>query len=208
MALAMLVAACGGGGSSSSSGAPPTSSPTTAPSTNPSTSPSSSPATFAGGTQTVSMTSSGGTFTITPADASYSGTLTLGANNATNPFNFTLSWATYAQISGGSIPSALPSSIGTALLYFDLNSALTVTFAQTPTLTVSTSGIFPGTSCGFATYENNGGTGYTWQSMTTMGIAEVTPSGGSFSVASTTLPPPNSVDFTAATDQYVAVYCH
>ncbi len=155
----------------------------------------------------MSLTSSGGTFTVSPADATYSGGVTWGANNATSPFNFTLSWATYAQISGASIPPALPSSIGTALLYFELSSSATVTFTQTPGMTMTTSGSFPGTSCGFATYENNG-TGFTWSSMTTMGIAEVTPSGGSFSVPATTLPPPNSVDFAAGAYQYVATYCH
>ncbi len=72
---------------------------------------------------------------------------------------------------------------------------------------MTTSGSFPGTSCGFATYENNG-TGFAWSSMTTMGIAEVTPSGGSFSVPATTLTPPSSVDFTAGAYQYVATYCH
>ena len=199
LALATLIAACGGGGSST---------PATPTTSTPSTSPSASPATFGGGTQTVSMMSSGGTFTISPADATYSGTVTWGANSATNPFNFTVSWATYAQISGASLPSALPSSIGTALLYLAFNPSSAVTFTQTPALTVSTSGSFPGTSCGFATYTNNGGTGYAWSSMTTLGIAEVTPSGGSFSVPATTLPPPNTVDFAAATDQYVVTYCH
>ena len=216
-AAAVVAVGCGGGGSSTSppvaqptnsATSTPSTNPSSSPSTNPSSSPTASPAVFTGGTQTVAFTSSGGTFTLAPADNGYSGTVAWGANNATSGFNFTMSWATLSQITGTFSPGALPASIGTALLYLDFNSTATISFTQTPAMTVSTTGSFPGTSCGFAVFSSQSGSTKTWNSMTSLGIAEVTPSGGSFTVNATTLPAPNTVDFTASTDQYVALYCH
>lgn len=154
------------------------------------------------------MAPTGGTLTITPADNTYSGTVVWGANNSAGSFNFTMSWATFPQITGTFAPGPLSASIGTALLYFDMKSAATVTFTQTPTITVTTTGSFPGTMCGFAPYSNNGGSGQQWNSMTSLGMGEVTPSGGTFTIPAATLTPPNTVDTQANTDQYIAVYCH
>ena len=95
------------------------------------------------------------------------------------------------------------------MLYLDLNSSATVSFTQTPAVTVSTTGSFPGTNCGFAVYTSNNGSGTkVWTSMTALGVNEVSPSGGTYTVPSQTLPAPNTVDFTAAKDFYVALYCH
>lgn len=154
------------------------------------------------------MSPSGGTFTITPPDNTYSGTSVWGANNAGSSFNFTMSWATFSQITGTFAPGQLTASIGTALLYFDMKSAATVTFTQTPAITITTTGSFPGTACGFAPYSNNGGSGQQWNSMTTLGLSEVTPSGGTFTIPAATLTPPNTVDVQANADQYIAIYCH
>lgn len=235
-AASASLAACGGGGgtvtpsttatpSPAASGTPtptpsatatptpastatPTPSATATPTPSATATPTPASAVFTGGTQTVSMPSSGGTFTISPADNTYSGSLTFGANNASSAFTFTASWATFSQITGTFVPGALTSSIGTALLYLDLKSAVTVSFTQTPGATVTTTGSFPGTSCGFAVYSNNTGTGKQWNSMTTLGLSEVTPSGGTFTIPAATLPPPNTVDFQGNTDQYIALYCH
>jgi len=143
------------------------------------------------------------------ADNGYAATLTFGSNDATSNFNLTMSWATFTQITGTFTPGALPASIGTAVLYLDLVSATSVGFTATPGVTVSGSS-FPGTRCGFAFYGNAGsGTGGSpvWNSMTAVGLTEVTLSGGSFSVPAGTLPPPNKVQFDT-TDQYIALYCH
>lgn len=122
-----------------------------------------------------------------------------------------MSWATFAQITGTFAPGALPATMGSALLYLDFNSSSTVSFTQTPAVTVTTAGTFPGTRCDFAVYGQPGsGTGSqpAWFSGTAVGVSEVTPSGGTLSVPAGTLPPPNTVDFHANVDQYIALYCH
>ncbi|HEY9179576.1 MAG TPA: hypothetical protein VIO32_02590, partial [Candidatus Baltobacteraceae bacterium] len=131
--------------------ATPTPGSTATPTPSSSSSPSSS-AVFNGGTQTQSFTSAGGSFSLSPADNTYTATVTFGSNNATAAFSFTMSWATFAQISGTFAPGALPSTIGTALVYLDFKPAVNVSFSQTPALTVTTTGTFPGTKCDFAVY--------------------------------------------------------
>lgn len=156
------------------------------------------------------MSTSGGAFTVS-ADATYSGTITWGSNNAGSSFNFTTSWATYAEITGTFAPGPLTASIGTALLYLDMKPAVNVSFTQTPAITVTTSGSFPGSQCDFAVYGNPGSGGggtNSWFSATAVGVSEVAPSGNTFTVPATTLPPPNTVDFQANQDTYVALYCH
>ena len=184
--------------------------PSAGPSSSPSSSPSpaASPAVFTGGTVTQSCPSSGCTLAMSAADNGYTASTAWGTNNASASFNFTMSWATFAQIQGTFNPGALPSTIGTALIYLDLRPATSVQFSQTPGISVSTSTSFPGSRCGFAVYSQFGSqTTPQWNSMTAFGISEVAPAGSSFNVSATTLPPPNTVDFSAS-DQYVALYCH
>jgi hypothetical protein len=233
---AALLAACGGGGGtvtpstptpapSATATATPTPSatatptpagtatPTPAGTATPTPAGTSTPAAavFTGGTQTQSFTSSGGTFTMSAADNGYTASATFGSNNATSAFNFTMAWATFAQITGTFTPGALPTTIGTALLYLDFKSAATVDFTTTPAVTVTTTGSFPGTKCGFAVYGVPGsGTGGTasWFSQTQVGIAEVSPAGNSFTVPAASLGAGNNVQFDAGSDQYITVYCH
>jgi len=233
-----LLAACGGGGGVTPSATPtpapsasatatptPKSTATPTPSSTATPTPSgtatptpsgtatptpSSAAAFNGGTQTISATSSGGTFTIAPADATYTGSATFGANDATGNFNFTLSWATFAQISGTFAPGALTSTIGTAVLYLDFKPSVNVTFNQTPSVTMTTTGSFPGTHCGFAVYGSpgsGGGSTQAWFSMTQVGLSEVTPSGNSFTIPAATLGGGGTVQF-GTDDTYIALYCH
>ncbi len=128
-------------------------------------------------------------------------------------FSFTTDWSAAGSLNAptqvsGTFPTNLPTGIGTALLYFDINNpGPTVTFNQTPAITVTTTGSFPGNACGFAVYSNNGGSGLTWTGMTNFGIAEVAPSGNSFTVAAHALPTGNNVQFSTG-DQLIAVYCH
>lgn len=146
---------------------------------------------------------------MSAADGGYTASMTWGTNNATAAFNLTMSWATFAQIQGTFAPGALPSSIGTPVMYLDINPATTVSFSQTPGVSVTTSTTFPGTSCGFAAYTKFGSqTASQWNSMTAFGISEVAPSGSTFTVSPATLPPPNTVDLKGASDLYVALYCH
>lgn len=219
---AAALAACGGGGgggatppgnSTPTPGATatptPSSTATPTPSGTATPTPSSSAA-FTGGTKTVSCAAAGCSIGMPSADNGYTATLTFGASNATSNFNLTMSWATFTQITGTFSPGALPTSIGTAVLYLDLVSASTASFTATPGVTVSGSS-FPGTKCGFAFYGVAGsGTGGSpvWNSMTSVGLTEVTPSGGSFTVPAGSLPPPDTVQFDAGTDQYIALYCH
>ena len=226
---AAALAACGGGGgggltpSGNSTPTPsatatptpkatatptPASTATPTPSGTATPTPSSSSA-FTGGTKTVSCAAAGCSIGMPSADNGYTATLTFGANNATSNFNLTMSWAKFSEITGTFAPGALPTSIGTAVLYLDLVSASSVSFTATPAVSVSGAS-FPGTSCGFAFYGVAGsGTGGspTWNGMTAIGLSEVTPSGGSFTVPSTTLPPGNTVQFDTS-DQYIALYCH
>jgi hypothetical protein len=213
-----LLAACGGGGSGvtpSGGGSTPTPAPsasaTATPTASPTSSSSSAPA-FTGGTQTKSLTSSGGTFSITTADAGYTASAAFGSNSATAAFNMTMSWATYPQITGTFAPGPLPTAtIGTALLYLDFHISTTVTFSQTPAVTVSTTGTFPGTKCGFAVYGNagSGGAGSpAWFSMMSVGLSEVSPSGTSFTVPAATLGGGGTVQFDPSPDTYIALYCH
>jgi hypothetical protein len=216
-----VLAACGGGGGGvtpSGGGSTPTpapsasatATPTPSATATPTSSSSSAPA-FTGGTQTKSLTSSGGTFSITTADAGYTASATFGSNNATAAFNMTMSWATYPQITGTFAPGPLPTTIGTALLYLDFHVNTTVTFSQTPAVSVTTTGTFPGSKCGFAVYGNagSGGTGSpAWFSMTSIGISEVSPSGSSFTVPAATLGGGGTVQFDPSSDTYIALYCH
>lgn len=227
-ASAAALAACGGGGGGGltpssnptpkatatptpSSTATPTPSSTATPTPSGTATPTpSSAAVFTGGTKTVSCAAAGCSAGMPSADNGYTATLTFGSNNATSNFNLTMSWATFAQITGTFTPGALPASIGTAVIYLDLVSASTVAFTATPGVTVSGSS-FPGTKCGFAFYGVAGsGTGGSpvWNSMTAVGLTEVAPSGGSFTVPAGALPPPNNVQFDAGKDQYIALYCH
>jgi hypothetical protein len=122
-----------------------------------------------------------------------------------------MAWATYAQINGTFAPGPLPASIGNALLYLDFTISSTVSFSQSPAVTVSTTGSFPGTKCGFAVYGQPGsgsGSAASWFSMTSVGIAEVSPSGGSFTVPAATLGGGATVKFDPSSDQYIALYCH
>jgi hypothetical protein len=101
--------------------------------------------------------------------------------------------------------------MGTALLYLDFKSAVTVNFPNTPAVSMTTTGSFPGTHCDFAVYgqPGSGGTGSpAWFSGTQVGIAEVTPSGNTLTVPSQSLGAGNTVKFDANSDQYIAVYCH
>ena len=175
-----------------------------------------------GGSQAVSFSSTGGTLTISPADNTYTGSVAFGANSASANYNTTVSWGTLAQSVGTFPPGPLPSSVGTALLYFDINESYVspvtvtnsgtfkVTFAQTPAVSATTTGSFPGTHCGWAIYANlGGGSGSAiWNSSTAVGIAEVTPSGNTFTVPASSLPPGSTVDFYAGKDSYFALYCH
>lgn len=145
------------------------------------------------------------------ADAGYTLSATFGSNNATSAFNFTMSWATFSQITGTFAPGALPTTIGTALLYLDFHTPIDVSFTQTPAVSVTTTGSFPGTHCDFAVYGQPGSGGSnapSWFSGTQVGVAEVTVSGTSFTIPAVTLPPPSTVDFRASSEQYIAVYCH
>lgn len=207
--------------SSASPGAGPTATPTLTPAStptptpnvtstpSPTSTPSLAPVVFTGGTQTVTFTPTGGTFTVSPADDTYSGTSVFGSNNASGGFNFTLSWASYSQITGQFSPGPLPSTIGTALLYFDFNSSISVSYSQAPAVTANTTGSFPGTKCGWAIYGQYGfESAPQWNSMTAFGISEVTPSNGSFTVFASSLPYGQTANFAANTDQYIATYCH
>lgn len=184
----------------------------------------STPATTAwvlgGGSQTVSFAPGGGTLTISPADNTYTGSIAFGANSAGANYNTTLSWGTLAQSVGTFPPGPLPGSIGTALLYFDINESYVspvtvtssgtfrITFTQTPAVSATTTGSFPGTHCSWAIYAALGSGSAVWNSSTAVGIAEVTPSGNTFTVPATTLPPGNTVDLFAGRDNYFALYCH
>ena len=225
-----LLAACGGGGGITPSSTPtpapsasatatptPSSTATPTPSSTATPTPSgtatptpSSKAVFTGGSKTVSCATTGCSVGMTAADNGYTASLTFGSNNASASFNLTMSWATFSQITGTFTPGALPTSIGTAIIYLDLVTASTTSFSATPGVTVSGSS-FPGTQCGFAFYGVAGsGTGGSpqWNSMKAIGLSEVAPSGGSFTVPQGTLPPGNTVQFDAGTDQYIALYCH
>jgi hypothetical protein len=175
-----------------------------------------------GGSERISFTSSGGTLTISPADNTYTGSIVFGSNTARANYNTTLSWGTLAEAVGTFPPGALPSSIGTALLYIDVNESYVypetvsssgtfkTTFTQTPAVSVTTTGSFPGTHCSWAIYAVVGGGGgaATWNSSTAVGIAEVTPSGNTYTVPAASLPPGSTVDFYAGKDNYFALYCH
>jgi hypothetical protein len=96
-------------------------------------------------------------------------------------------------------------------MYLDFLTDSTVDFSGTPAVSVTATTSFPGTRCGFAFYGVAGsGTGGTptWNSMTGIGISEVSPTGNSISVPSAALPAPNKVQFDANTDQFIALYCH
>lgn len=169
-----------------------------------------SPFVFGGGSESQTVPSTGATFAI-PASGTYNGmsaTIMWGSNNASAPFGYTVQWA-----SGSDVPPApfvsLPNTIGTAVVYLDWQSASTtkVSFTQTPDITAK-SASFPGTSCGFAFWGNTGNGPPTWTSMTSLGFTEVTPSGGSFHIPATALPPGNSVDVHRGEDLYIALYCH
>lgn len=218
-----LLAACGGGStggvtpSSSTTPTPvPTSSATATPTPSSTATPTPSgtatpaPAVFTGGSSTQTFTSSGGSFSLSPADNTYTATATFGSNNATASFSFTMSWASpYSQITGTFAPGQLPATIGTALFYLDFRPAVNVGFNQTPALTVNTTGTFPGTKCDFAVYGSPGSGGggtQSWFSGTAVGVAEVSPSGTTFTIAAQTLVG-STVDF-GTNDTYIAAYCH
>jgi hypothetical protein len=174
-----------------------------------------------GGSQTVSFTPNGGTLAFSPADNTYSGTVSFGLNSASEGANYnaTLSWGTLAQATAFP-PGALPGSIGTALLYVDVNESYVypstpsssgtfqILYAQTPAVTVNTTGSFPGTHCGWAIWATFNGTTNSWNSMTAAGLSEVTPSGNSYTVPAATLGQGQQVKFAAGKDQYLALYCH
>lgn len=148
---------------------------------------------------------------MTGADGGYTVTATFGANDATAGFSTAMYWATFNQITPPFAPGALPSTIGTAFIYLDFVANTTVNFTATPALQVTTTGSFSGSHCGFAFYGNTGGgTGGTptWNSMTAVGLSEVTPTGTTLSIPAGSLPPGNTVKFSANTDQFIALYCH
>lgn len=146
---------------------------------------------------------------VSPADNTYTSSLAFGSNGATAPFTFTMSWASGpSQITGTGF-TLLPASIGTAILYLDFNPSVTVTFTQTPAVTATTTGTFPGTKCDWAVFSKIGSqTQAQWNSAASLGFAEVTPSGNSFTIPAGTLPGSNTVQFQGGTDFYFAEYCH
>jgi hypothetical protein len=174
--------------------------------------PATSTSVLTGGGTSANVTPTGAQpMSIAPADNTYTGTVTFGSNDATSSSYMTMAWGTFSQISGTFRPGALPSSIGTALIYLDVVSSYVypsydLKFSQTPAVTMTTTGSFPGTRCGYAIYTSNGSNPPQWASMTNLGINEVTPSGNSFTVPAATIS--GSVDFYAARDAYVAPYCH
>lgn len=219
-----LLAACGGGGGgitpsssttptpapSASATATPTPASTATPTPAGTATPTPAAAVFSGGSKTVTFTSSGGSFSLSPADNTYTATVAFGSNNATAPFSFTMSWASpYSQITGTFAPGPLPATIGSALFYLDFKPAVSVGFNQTPAFTVTTTGTFPGTKCDFAVYGtpgSGGGGTQSWFSGSAVGVAEVSPSGSTFTVAAQTLVGA-TVDF-GTNDTYIAAYCH
>ena len=175
--------------------------------------PATSTSVLTGGGTSGNVASSGSeAMSISPADATYTGTVTFGSNDGTSSSYMTMAWGTFSQITGTFRPGALPSSIGTALIYLDIVSSYTypsydLKFSQTPAVTMTTTGSFPGTHCGYAIYASAGGGTSQWASMTNLGINEVTPSGNSFTVPAAT-PNSGTADFFAGKDTYVAPYCH
>lgn len=175
---------------------------------------------FGGGSETQTFTSSGGTFAF-PQTGTYdqygiNGSVTWGANNTTSSFPFQLSWGF-----GSDLPAPftfLPSSIGSALIYFDFlpltSTTAHVDFTATPAMTISSTVTMPGTKCGFAFFNNAAGGGFSegWNSMTGAGVPEVTPtasgSGSTFTIPSQSLPPGQTIDESAGQDAYFALYCH
>lgn len=168
---------------------------------------------FAGGTESASFTSSGGTYTF-PKSGSYNNvsvTMAWGANNASGTLPVTVNWGY-----GADLPSpfvSLSSTIGTPLVYMDLLPGGTgkISFTQTPSLSVTTATSFPGTKCGFAFWGNAGSSGNSapaWTPMTAVGLSELTVSGNSFTIPPASLPPGNTVDIHAGQDMFFALYCH
>lgn len=203
--IAALAAGCGGGAGTPSVNPNPSSSPSSNPS--PSSSPSGSTPQFEGGTLSKNMGSSGATYTMPSSDAGYTASVTFGANNATSPSSFSMSWASgLSQITGTFAPGAVPASIGTALLYFDFNASAAVTFNQTPAIHVTSNNAFPGSNCGFAVYMNGNSNTLAWNAMTAIGLSEASPSGNAFSIAAQTLSQ-GQVQFQPG-HTYIALYCH
>lgn len=166
---------------------------------------------FGGGTVTQTFTPTGGSVTM-PASGNYdniSTTLQWGSNSASSNFNFTASWALGSDLPATFI--ALPSSIGTPVMYMQwtTDASVKVTFTDTPAVTVTTTASFPGTKCGFAFYGNGpAASAYQWTSMTMVGLSEVTPSGNTFTIPSQPLSSGNSVEVSPGENLRIALYCH
>lgn len=174
---------------------------------------------FGGGPSVTTLPTAGGAvpFPSSGTYGGYNGSVTWPAASNVNiapPPNYTLttSWAT----GSGDVPSsftALPSSIGTPLLYLDFRYAppaypsqqYSIQFANSPAVTMTGSSALPGSQCGFALWSQVT-TGWKWLGIASLGGAEVAPSGTTFTVPSATFT--NPLTLIPGQDIYMALYCH
>lgn len=127
---------------------------------------------------------------------------TWGSNNGPSSFNVQGADATGNGDLGGAVPTYNVG--GTAFLYLDLLASTSVTFAQTPAITITSTAAYPaGTACGLAVYSNNGGPTAVWHQS---GVTAPRPSGSTLTLAAQTLGGGSTVSLAAA-HQYLAFYC-
>lgn len=155
---------------------------------------------FAGASGSGSFTtSSGGTITLAPyANDTGGGSVSFHAPNGSTTIT-----VADAVNNGDITPTGFPadSAGGTVFVYIKLSASADATFPDTPQMTWTAS-TFPGTSCYFDGYVNNGGA-YAWQHI----VGPVTPSGGTVTFPYTVLSAGQTVDFKAASPFYGAVSC-
>jgi hypothetical protein len=200
----------------------PTASPSPTPSPSPSPTPSASPTqspggvplqrfgSFLGSTNTFTVTSSGGSGSLTAASRhplgarslkyqGYTLSATFGSNNASQSFSVTVTDAT----GNGDINSPFTAWPGplTPFLYLDVlsNGSQDVTFAQAPAISITSTNGFPGINCSWGAYAWNGSASV-WTTLS----GNANPSGNTVSWPAFTI---SGFDLAPGVHNYVAFVC-